>query len=546
MAGRPDRRTAERGCSAVALADEHSSFAQVRDGIARFERRSFLEHVARIGVEISGETFAKVRISDGREMLVAHHFLARVALVSALFGRERGRVASRDDVLEACARWNAQDDPFLLAAEVATISDVHSVMIRTSWDQFPVQERPQDNIRIWFGIYRRAREAGVLNEVFDVLWHRTFGLGLYDWYQAGLVFWLLTVVPSLPPEAVGLPPGAHGLGMEPVVAIGELRARARRFGAAARNLEAVVNDLSQTRDELTTRYTSTQPADPVLERYAVNPLASRPILRIDTTHYIVPVARLFGNAMGMATLYRIMEADSDFPAAFGGAFEHYVGETFRASFADVLPEETYRVGKDQWSGFDWTVIEPDYALLVECKTPRILVGAKTSGDLEDVVAGLKRIVSEPAGKMDAKVDHIRRGLTQRTPDTLDRPVHRLIVTLEHMHLESLYTELAGYDPRDADTPILVSIAGLQRLLSVDGKSIHELIEEFRVGYTPGVSGSIDQWLRSHPEHADQIRTHPVPAEDRSVLLPPAPPLDVPDQEVSALIEQTNLRPRPGR
>jgi hypothetical protein len=48
--------------------------------------------------------------------------------------------------------------------------------------------------------------------------------------------------------------------------------------------------------------------------------------------------------------------------------------------------------------------------------------------------------------MDAKVDHIRRGITSTPPDTLSRQVHLLIVTLENMHLDSLYTELAGYDP----------------------------------------------------------------------------------------------------
>ena len=507
----------------MTLPDEHPSFEQVRGRIARFEARSFLENVARIGTEISAETSAEVGRSGGRRMGVTHHLLARVALMSALFGREHGRLASRDDVLDVCALWNSMDDPFLHVGDAATLEDVNGVFIRMSWDQFPVQERPQDSMRIWFGIYRRARAAGILNNDFDALFHSTFGLELTDWYQAALVFWLLVIVPSLPAEATGLPPGARGIGIEPVVSIGELRGRASRFGPRAQNLEAIIHDLSQTRDELIARYAITQPHEATFERYAVNPLTARPIIRTNATHYIVPVARLFGNAMGMATLYRLMEADPNFPAVFGRAFEHYVGETLRSSFADVRSEETYRDGKDEWSGFDWTVPQPQYCLLVECRTSRIPAGAKTTGDIVEVVNGLKRAVSEPAGKMAAKVDHIRRGLTKTPPATLDRPAHRVIVTAENMHLEALYIELAGYDPRDQDTPVVVSIAGLQRLLSVEGNSIHELIEEYRSGYESGVSGSIDQWLRSHPEHAGQISIHPVTLEDRSVLLPTSPP-----------------------
>ncbi|MGE0600869.1 MAG: hypothetical protein AB7J35_04065 [Dehalococcoidia bacterium] len=499
---------------------EQQRFSDVRDWIARFERRSFLEAVARIGAEIVGAS-GEVQMSDGRTSLMAHHFLARVALISAIYGRDHGTPASRDDVIMACSKWNQLEDPFLeVAEEEATIDDVHAILIRMSWDQFPVQERPQDNIRIWYGIYRRAREAGVLGPEFDALWEQVFSLPLDDWYQSALIYWLLVVAPNLPPEALGLPKGTHGIGVEPSHSIGELRDRAKRFGDAAAGLEAIVGDLSQTYSELKERYGLTRPAEELLERYAVNPLASKPILKRDAAHFVLPVLRLFGNALGLATLYRLMEDDTNFPAAFGRAFEHYVGETLMASFSCVLPEDTYRDGRDEWSGFDWTVVERDYALVIECRTSRIPVGAKTTGDLKAIVDGLKRAVSEPASKMPAKVEHIRKGLTKTPPDILDRPVHRLIVTVENMHLDSLYTELAGYDPKNPDAPILVSVAGLQRLLSVQGKTIHELIEEYRSGYVANESGSIDQWLRSHETYAALIGQHPIPREDRDLLMPP--------------------------
>ncbi|MGE3074476.1 MAG: hypothetical protein AB7N24_14615 [Dehalococcoidia bacterium] len=511
---------------------EQERFSDVRDWIARFERRSFLQGVAKVGEEIVG-SYAQLTLSDGRTLTIAHHFLARVALISSVYGRNHGQTPSRDDILLACAHWNQLEDPFAEIADgAAGVDDLHAVLIRTSWDQFPVQERPQDNIRIWYGIYLRALAEGILGPEFDELWSKTFGLPLDEWYRAALIYWLLVIAPSLPPEAMGLPPGTHGVGIASYFAVGELRARLDRFGVSGTNVEAAVRDLSQDYAELKARYERTKPADEMFERYAVNPLTSFPILRPDATHFVLPVARLFGNALGLATLYRLMANDGNFPSQFGKAFEHYVGETLRASFKTVLPEETYRDGKQEWSGFDWTVVEQEFALVIEVRSSRIPVDAKTSGDVEATIDGLKRAVSEPASKMPTKIEHIRKGLTKTPADILDRPVHRLIVTVENMHLESLYTELAGYDPKDPDAPIVVSIADLQNLLSVDGKTIHELVEEYQNQYVRMQTGSIGQWLRSHTVYDPLIGQHPVTQEDRVLPMPPKPPGIAADSERS--------------
>lgn len=498
---------------------EHPTFAAVRDWIARFERRSLLEQIARLGTEISSNTVAEVVRSDGRSIQIGHHFLARIALVSAVYGRDHGREASRDAVIDACVLWGEMHDPFLEVGDDAELKDLNEFVIRTSWDQFPVQERAQDNMRIWFGIYRRARWASVLGEDFNELWEQTFGLSLEEWYRGGLVYWLLAIVPSLPPGAAGLPLGTRGIGIAPIVSTGELRVRAKALGTPAACMEVAVRDLSQNYDELKSRYGATRPDDENFERYAVNPLVSRPILRLNGTHFVLPVARLFGNALGLATLYRLMETEGAFAAKFGRAFEHYVGETLRSSFTNVLPEETYRVGRDEWSGFDWTVLDPEFSLVVECRTSRIPAGAKTTGDVASIVDGLKRAVSEPAAKMPDKIDHIGRGFTKTPTDIINRPIHRLIVTAENMHLEATYAELAGYDPCVPESPIVVSIADLQRLLSVEGRTIHELIEEYRSEYEPRKSGSLGQWLRAHPEYSKRIGQHPVLREDREILLP---------------------------
>jgi hypothetical protein len=473
-------------------------FAQVRDYVAQFGQRDFITATARVSGELGAGSMSQLRRSDGAAMLVPAHILARIALVSAVYGRRYGKTVTRDEVITACGFWGSMYDPLL---DSATWDDVQAFLVRTSWDQFPVQENPQDALRIWFGIYRRGVPCAAIQRRFDDLWSRTFSLPLEGWYRAALAIWLLI----------------HAYG--PVFTSGELRAHAAELHAPADDFMGVLHDLSAAPAELSAEYSTLRMSDPDIERYTFNPLSSCPIVRLGPAEFAVPSPRLFGNAMGLATLYRLAKRDDQFLADFGHIFECYVGETLKATFSSVLPESTYKAGREEWSGFDWTVLAADHTLAAECRTSRLLYSAKTTGDLAVIGRSLVDAYGKTAARMSRKIEHIAQGLTPIPALAAEHPVQRLIVTAEALHLEPLYSDILGLNPKDPNSPIIVDIATLQHLTAIEGVSLRQLLDDYRAEYEPN-GGSLHNWLfRENSPYAARLRPHPVPEEDRRVLLP---------------------------
>lgn len=90
-------------------------------------------------------------------------------------------------------------------------------------------------------------------------------------------------------------------------------------------------------------------------------------------------------------LYYKICKESGFANAYGEAFGQYVGSILRKAFVppshEVIPEDTYRDGKNLKRTVDWVVWGGEVALFVEAKTKRLVAEAKSEILVPEVLSG---------------------------------------------------------------------------------------------------------------------------------------------------------------
>lgn len=282
-------------------------------------------------------------------------------------------------------------------------------MYRIAHRQFPWQHRhPGALLTRYFKIFGRPDLSAMLEE--------RIGLNAKTLYLIGLAL-------------MGVFLERFGLTLPPRVEItGITKPHVDRF------IDHFSSDLATIRKEIANAQSYDQDY-----AYAFNPLKVRPLIRTDvngTPMLIAPIPAYLLQRFTEGVYYEILNAPG-FAAAFGTAFQDYVGEALvaanmRKTFT-MLPEATYQVGKYQKHTVDWIVSDASADLFVECKTKRIRYAAKIALASTDVL-------DEDLDKMAGFVVQIyktladaRNGLyTHWTPS--DRPVYPIVLTLEEWYV----------------------------------------------------------------------------------------------------------------
>lgn len=116
--------------------------------------------------------------------------------------------------------------------------------------------------------------------------------------------------------------------------------------------------------------------------YALNPLKVTPLIHVTLRGrptLIAPVTPYLLQRFTEGVYYEIYDAPG-FAAAFGTAFQDYVGEVISAANRGgefrILGEQPYRVGRDVKQSVDWIVSDRTAELFIECKTKRIRFASK--------------------------------------------------------------------------------------------------------------------------------------------------------------------------
>jgi hypothetical protein len=117
--------------------------------------------------------------------------------------------------------------------------------------------------------------------------------------------------------------------------------------------------------------------------YTWNALEGTPLVTVGTDErpaVICPIPSLIWNSMGSAIFFDLVN-QRGFSGVYGRAFENHVGSFAHAvltgPYFQIKGESIYKVGKDAKHGLDWYITDGCANLLVECKTKRIKVAAKT-------------------------------------------------------------------------------------------------------------------------------------------------------------------------
>lgn len=166
--------------------------------------------------------------------------------------------------------------------------------------------------------------------------------------------------------------------------------------------------------------------DPALKKYEYNPLKRYPIIKTGSTQevrkFIIPSLADFLYACYEGIYYVMLDR---LPAnekgalleTMGAVFEEYVGEVIRyyglttASSATLFPEQTYRVGKDEWKTADWLLVSDKYIVQIECKKRKIDNYAR-AGIQNTNGSGIERVLNDVANIADTlltKEEHIKQG-----------------------------------------------------------------------------------------------------------------------------------------
>lgn len=206
------------------------------------------------------------------------------------------------------------------------------------------------------------------------------------------------------------------------------------FGIPLAKSSTFFSRLSVTIDRLRPLL-ATQSVDATWE-YGWNPLEATPLVVLDSKHpnrMYCPVPELLLRRFSTGLYYDLVKVPG-FGNAFGTAFEAYVGEVLAVSYQDdpaqILKETPYLVGRDTHHGPDWILCDAGGNLFIECKTKRLTLAARQTGDTA-LRAEIDKI-AEAVVQNYKNIQEAQQGLSSWVPN--NHPIIPLVITLEDWFL----------------------------------------------------------------------------------------------------------------
>jgi hypothetical protein len=138
-----------------------------------------------------------------------------------------------------------------------------------------------------------------------------------------------------------------------------------------------------------------QVRDPAYILYEFNPVQKRPLIEVQPGCYVAPNPDLIIDRVALGIYYDLFDADGlAFADKMGVVFEEYIGELLAAVYAqnELFREREYGPKHSRKKGpADWTIVEDDVAILMECKTIRPNLELVSIAGRDDVGEYARRI-----------------------------------------------------------------------------------------------------------------------------------------------------------
>jgi hypothetical protein len=204
---------------------------------------------------------------------------------------------------------------------------------------------------------------------------------------------------------------------------------------------------------------------PFLDRYSFNPLAARPIIRMDHNRLLAPVPQLIPRKLSPIELYYngLGRWGTRFTNDLGELLEDYTGRQLATlPDAHVTPEVKYTKKKQEFKSVDWIVVFKDLVLLVEAKATRAPAGTR-AGDNE-ASNTYARVLGEAFTQLNRDHKAILDGASHFDFIPKDRPIMGMVATLDPWYIAN---SLARPFMPTTNLPIAVaSISDIEHLVAI--------------------------------------------------------------------------------
>lgn len=277
---------------------------------------------------------------------------------------------------------------------------------RIAHRQFPWQQKVSSVQFVrYFKIYNNPRVAGIIQN--------KIGLSVQEWYTVGTA-------------VLGAFLNHHKMNVCSAIEIAGLQKRHFDIffeftSAKIDKLRGVIEKELEFNDEYV---------------YTLNPLEYYPLIQIGA-YYYCPVINFLAWRI-TSGLYFDMVNDGNFGHAFGISFQDYIEEISNVvidkSRTKVIPEQKYKVGKNEKDGIDTILSQDDAAFFVEVKAKRMLARSKSQLLSDSAIDRDLNILADDIVQVYATVQDYKNNLYTNFAYNKDTKIFPLVVTLEDWFL----------------------------------------------------------------------------------------------------------------
>lgn len=341
--------------------------------------------------------------------------------------------------------FNDSDD----LLENASISDITTPLI---YEQFTYSDSE------WKELSRTVALFGTkdLGDPWD--WTKLLGLSLEKAIRAALIIQVLATRGG----------GRIDYSLFDTPGMRDVYARA----APRSELEATIRAFSATVAELKQMGSSAPEVPEHSQRFAYNPLTSKPLVQLDDRGVWAPQHMLIPRSLFPANLYYLASAQwgNSFTNELGGRVERYVGlQLSHLEPERLIGEIPYGKGK---KSVDWIIETSDAIILVECKSARMTLGSRAADD------SLPGVVERYLGKARRQLAETRRAIREEERGfpivSRGKRIIELIVTAEPFYLGN--SLLPEYGRESDDRAIVISLSELEDLVCLGLTETQALLE----------------------------------------------------------------------
>lgn len=374
---------------------------------ATLEILAGLSQTAKEARDLSGRSVTKWEKKFLRHTFTHDNIARDVILHSSLRGSAIPREA---DIERLCGRYLNLEDPIL---RDSSRNGIERYSVRIAYEQFKYQLWPYGELCRSWALYGDTGAQLDASAMSPSAWRNSLGCDLLSFLR--MIF------------CVGIMAGRNSGVMTRDTMNWDVLSRAapglteHDFSTALKNLTSTI---------VTHRKQSSRPTKGY-EKYAFNPLTSRPLISNDD-RLVVPSAFLLMQRAWPNNLYYDRVGEEDFRNQIGGLFEAYVGRQLQQleanEIAHVHPEIKYIESGEEGASTDWIVVFPNLVLLVEAKAGRLREPSRLG--LDDLDQDVARTLGIAYRQLERSARLIIEGNRAFAHIPNDRPLLGFAVTLD--------------------------------------------------------------------------------------------------------------------